>query len=201
MKEYVADQGYAKRLQKQRRKRYKAYRIARVILLVFLCAILLSNIYMLTKAENASQIPEILLLCLGLDLLLGIGAAISYAAIQGCGREFLMTRKAERCIFQNDCFVLEYVPFKGSEEKYNRIQHNFQYRNIRFIDCSDDYRITLHGTQTITKFYTENGKIFGDQIDTTIPLSVMDYYPEFDKIKDNLIHLAQQSQKQYAGMQ
>ena len=197
MKTYVADPKIARKWYLKKRKTYKTYKIGMAVMWGALCLIFILDLSFLLRAEGIEQLGEILLLCIGADILPGIAAVLGYVLIKAGGLEFLMRRPSEKCIFDKESFTLEYIPEPGSQEReprnYNLIRHRILYRDIQSVDYEEELgRITIHGTHTILKYYqTKDSKKYADTQTTTLPFSVFCRYPDFDELKDELMALEQ----------
>ena len=154
MKTYVADPKIARKWYLKKRKTYKTYWIGMAVMWGALCLIFILDLSFLLRAEGIEQLGEILLLCIGADILPGIAAVLGYVLIKAGGLEFLMRRPSEKCIFDKESFTLEYIPEPGSREReprnYNLIRHRILYRDIQSVDYEEELgRITIHGMHTI----------------------------------------------------
>ena len=197
MKTYVADPKIARKWYLKKRKTYKTYKIGMAVMWGALCLIFILDLSFLLRAEGIEQLGEILLLCIGADILPGIAAVLGYVLIKAGGLEFLMRRPSEKCIFDKESFTLEYIPEPESQEReprnYNLIRHRILYRDIQSVDYEEELgRITIHGMHTILKYYqTKDSKKYADTQTTTLPFSVFCRYPDFDELKDELMALGQ----------
>ena len=100
MKEYTADQKTGKALYKRTKKLYKRYKYGTFIMLLLLLVMVICNIRMLMRAEDMSQVPEIMILVVGEDILFLIAAAVVRAFAISGGREVFMSRLVEKCFLQ-----------------------------------------------------------------------------------------------------
>ena len=133
MKEYVADQKTGKALYKRTKKLYKRYKYGMLVMALILLVMIVSNVRMLMRAENMSQISEIMILVLAEDVLFLIVVALARAFAISGGREVLMSRLAEKSFFTDGSFVLEYVPNTHETTAYECIRFKFDYQDIRQI--------------------------------------------------------------------
>ena len=92
MKTYVADPKIARKWYLKKRKTYKTYKIGMAVMWGALCLIFILDLSFLLRAEGIEQLGEILLLCIGADILPGIAAVLGYVLIKAGGLEFLMRR-------------------------------------------------------------------------------------------------------------
>lgn len=192
MKEYVADRKIGKALYKRTKKLYKRYKYGMLVIALILLIMLIFNARILMRAENASQISEIMILILGEDILFLLAAALVRALAISGGREVLMSRLAERCFFTERSFVLEYVPNAHETTTYKCIRFEFDYQDIRQIVYEEQFgRLALRGSYKVYKYRTRNSE--NDMESYTIsdmPLYVYGYYQEFEEVKNRLFHAA-----------
>ena len=69
MKTYVADPKIARKWYLKKRKTYKTYKIGMAVMWGALCLIFILDLSFLLRAEGIEQLGEILLLCIGADIL------------------------------------------------------------------------------------------------------------------------------------
>ena len=188
MKEYIADQKTGKALYKRTKKLYKRYKYGMLVMALILLIMIVSNIRMLMRAENMSQISEIMILVLAEDALFLIVAALARAFAISGGREVLMSRLAEKCFFTDGSFVLEYVPNAHETTAYECIRFKFDYQDIRQIVDEERFgRLALYGAYKVYKYRTRNSENGMDSyMISDMPLYVYGYYKEFDEIKSRL---------------
>ena len=188
MKEYIADQKTGKALYKRTKKLYKRYKYGMLVMALILLIMIVSNIRMLMRAENMSQISEIMILVLAEDALFLIVAALARAFAISGGREVLMSRLAEKCFFTDGSFVLEYVPNAHETTAYECIRFKFDYQDIRQIVNEERFgRLALYGSYKVYKYRTKNLENGMDSyMISDMPLYVYGYYKEFDEIKSRL---------------
>lgn len=159
MKEYIADQKTGKALYKRTKKLYKRYKYGMLVMALILLIMIVSNIRMLMRAENMSQISEIMILVLAEDVLFLIVAALARAFAISGGREVLMSRLAEKCFFTDGSFVLEYVPNAHETTAYECIRFKFDYQDIRQIVDEERFgRLALYGAYKVYKYRTRNSE-------------------------------------------
>lgn len=188
MKEYVADKKIGKVLYKRTKKSYKRYKYGMLIMAIVLLIMIISNVRILMRAENISQISEIMILLIGVDVLFLFPMAFARAFAISGGREVLMSRLAERCFFTDKSFILEYVPNAHETTAYEYIQFKFDYQNIhRIVDEERFGRLVLYGSYEVYKYRIRDSKKGMDSYTISdMPLYVYGYYKEFDEIKDRL---------------
>lgn len=196
MKEYVADQKIGKALYRRVKKSYKRYTYGMLVFACIVLIMLICNASLLMRAEDASQIPEIMIFVLGEDGLFFIALALVRALAISGGRKALLSRLAEKCYFTDASFILEYVPRPTETTEYELIQFEFEYRNIQKVVDEDRLgRLALYGTYNVFKYRTSFAK--GDADWCTIsdmPLYVYAYYEEFDEIKSRMSNVARDFQ-------
>lgn len=192
MKEYVADQKTGKALYKRTKKLYKRYKYGMLVMALVLLAMIISNARMLMRAENMSQISEIMILVLAEDMLFLIVAALARAFAISGGREVLMSRQAEKCFFTEGSFILEYVPNAHETTAYECIRFKFDYQDIQKIVNEEQFgRLALYGPYKVYKYRTRNSERGMDSyVISDMPLYVYGYYKEFDEIKSKLFRVA-----------
>lgn len=190
MKEYIADQKIGKTLYKRTKKLYKRYKYGMLVIALIIAVMIVSNVRMLLRAENMSQIPEIMILVIGEDILFLLAVAIVRALAISGGREVLMSRLAEKCFFTEESFVLEYVPNAHETTAYECIKFKFDYKDIRQIINEEQFgRLALYGPYTVYKYRTRDSESGMDSyVISDMPLYVYGYYKEFDQIKNKLFH-------------
>lgn len=190
MKEYVADQKTGKALYKRTKRLYKRYKYGMLVMVLILLIMIVSNVRILMRVENISQISEIMILILGEDVLFLLVAALVRALAISGGREVLMSRLAEKCFFTEGSFVLEYVPNAHETTAYECIRFKFDYQNIQQIVNEEQFgRLALYGPYKVYKYRTRNSERGMDSyVISDIPLYVYGYYKEFDEIKTKLLH-------------
>lgn len=188
MKEYIADKKLGKKLYYQKRKLYKRYKIGMIIMVVFLLLMIVINLRNVQEAENNYQIVEILFVGIGFDIVFVIGACLARALAISGGREVMMSRLSEKCMFTDNHFVLEYVPHVHETTEYERIQFQIKYSDIEKIEEEDLVgRLAIYGAYKTLKYRTVNSEERVDSyIVSDMPLYVYGYYEEFDSLKKEL---------------
>lgn len=188
MREYIADKKLGKKLYHQKRKLYKRYKIGMIAMLVFLLLMILLNLRNVQEAESNYQMIEILFVGIGFDVVFIIGACFARALAISGGREVLMSRMSEKCMFTDDYFVLAYVPHVHETTQYERIQFQIRYSDIEKIEEEDLVgRLAIYGAYKTLKYRTVNSE---ERVDSymvsDMPLYVYGYYEEFDSLKKEL---------------
>lgn len=188
MQEYIADKEIGKKLYRQKRKLYKRYKIGMVSMTVFLLVMLFINFILVQKAENMYQIIENLFIGIGIDVFFVIGAGLSRALAISGGREVMMSRVREKCVFTEHYFILEYVPHVHETTEYECIQFRIKYRDIqKMIDEDMLGRLAVYGEYETLKYRTINSEQhMTSYMVSDMPLYVYGYYREFDFIKREL---------------
>lgn len=192
MKEYIADQKTGKALYKRTKKLYKRYKYGTLVMALILLVMIVSNVRMLLRAENMSQVSEIMILVIGEDVLFLIAAALARAFAISGGREVLMSRLAEKCFFTDRSFVLEYVPNAHETTAYECIRFKFDYGDIQKIISEEKLgRLALYGPYKVYKYRTRDSeKGMDSYMITDMPLYIYGYYKDFEEIKSRPLGVA-----------
>lgn len=188
MQEYISDRKIGKKLYRKTRKLYKRYKIASIVMFIILAIMVIINLWLVQKAENSYQIAENLFIGLGFDIVFVIGAFLARAFAISGGRDVLMSRVAEKCIFTDKYFILEYVPHSHETTEYQCIQFKIKYEDIKKI-IDEDFlgRFSIYGTYMTFKYRTIGSETGMDSYTVSdMPIYVYGHYKEFDMLKKDI---------------